>query len=178
MPWTRAWLSRSSTGAARQAEFRLGRPPAWCACSDSAEGDQPLGGVRPAVEEHVFDALAQLRGDLFVDVQLPGVDDPHVQPGADRVIEERRVHRPAHRVVAAEGERDVAHAAGDLHAGEELLDLPRGLDEVHRVAVVLLDARADGEDVRIEDDVLRRHADLLGEQVIGPAGDAHLVLDA
>ena len=121
--------------------------------------------------------LAQVRRDLLVDVQLPGVDDRHVQAGADRVVEEGRVHRPADRLVTAEGEGDVAHAAGDLHAGEELLDLPRGLDEVQRVAVVLLDARAHGEDVRVEDDVRRRHADLFGEQVIGAAGDLDLVLD-
>jgi hypothetical protein len=34
-----------------------------------------------------------------------------------------------------------------------LLDLARGLDEVDRVVVVLLDAGGDGEDVRVEDDV-------------------------
>jgi hypothetical protein len=32
---------------------------------------------------------------------------------------------------------------------------------------VLLDAGADREDVRVEDDVLRREADLLGEQLVG-----------
>ena len=45
---------------------------------------------------------------------------------------------------------------------EGLLDPPRGLDEGDRVVGVLLDAGADGQDVRVEDDVLRREADLLG----------------
>ena len=140
-------------------------------------GDQPLGGVRAAVEDHVLDLLAKLGLDFFVNGQLPGVDDAHVQPGVDRVVEERRVDRLAHRVVAAEGEGDVAHAAGDLHVRQQFLDLPRGLDEVHAVAGVLLHARADGQNVRVEDDVGRLHARLFRQQLVGPAGDADLVLD-
>ena len=58
-------------------------------------------------------------GNLFVHRELAGVDDAHVQAGPDRVIQERRVHRLAHHVVAAERERDVAHAAGDLRAGAD-----------------------------------------------------------
>jgi hypothetical protein len=49
-----------------------------------------------------------------------------------------------------------------------LLDLPGGLDEVQGVAVVLLDASGDREDVGIEDDVFGREAGLLGEQPVGP----------
>ena len=64
-----------------------------------------------------------------------------------------------------------------LHAGAGLLDLPRRLDEVDRVVVVLLDAGGDGEDVRVEDDVFRREADLLGQQLEGPLADADLVGD-
>ena len=78
-----------------------------------ARGDleQPLGGIGAPVEDHVLARLAQLRLDLLVDRQLPGVDDAHVHAGGDRVVEEHRVHRLAHRVVAAERERDVADAA-------------------------------------------------------------------
>ena len=72
--------------------------------------DQPLGGVRPAVEDHVFDQLAQRRVEFFVDAELPGIDDAHRHARADRVVQERGVHRFAHRVVAAERERHVAHA--------------------------------------------------------------------
>jgi hypothetical protein len=39
----------------------------------------------------------------------------------------------------------------------------RGFDEVHRVVVVLFDAGGDGEDVRVEDDVFRREADLVDQ---------------
>ena len=57
------------------------------------------------------------------------------------------------------------------------LELARGLDEVDRVVVVLLDAGGDGEDVRVEDDVLGREADLLGQQPVGARADLDLALD-
>jgi hypothetical protein len=48
----------------------------------------------------------------------------------------------------------------DLRVRAARLDAPRRLDERDRVAVVLLDAGRDREDVRVEDDVLGREADL------------------
>ena len=75
-----------------------------------------------AVEEHVLDALPQLGLDVLVDRELAGVDDAHVEPGADRVVEERRVHRLAHAVVAAEREAEVRDAARGVRARAALLD--------------------------------------------------------
>ncbi len=68
----------------------------------SAKVTQPLGRVGPAVEQHVLDELQQVLGDLLVDLEHAGVDDAHVEPGLDRVIEKRRVHGLAHDIVAAE----------------------------------------------------------------------------
>ena len=104
------------------------------------ELEQALGGVGAAIEQHVFDALAQLGGNLLVDGELAGVDDAHVHAGADGVVEERGVHGFADDVIAAEGKRDVADAAADLGAGQLGLDLARGFEESHRVVIVLLDA--------------------------------------
>jgi hypothetical protein len=42
---------------------------------------------------------------------------------------------------------------------------------------MLLDASADGEDVRIDDDVLGREAGLAGEQLDRPMGDGDAALD-
>ena len=137
---------------------------------------QPFGRVRPAVEDDVLDQLAQIARDVLINGDLPGVDDAHVHAGGDRVIEEHRVHRLAHRIVAAEGERDVGDAAGDVHARQAFLDPPRRLEEGDGVAVVLLDAGGDGEDVRIEDDVLGREADPLGEQPVAALADRELAL--
>ena len=141
------------------------------------EGDEAFGGVGPAVEQHVLDPLQQIFGQVFVDGQLPGVDDTHVHAGADAVIEEGGVHGLAHGVVAAEGEADVAEAAADEHAGQLGLDAPGGLEVGQGVLVVLLNARADGEDVGVEDDVLRREADLPGQQVVGAVGNGDALID-
>ena len=64
-----------------------------------------------------------------------------------------------------------------LHPGSVGLDAARGLDEGHRVVVVLLHAGGHGEDVGVEDDVLGREADLLGEDAVGAPADLDLALD-
>ena len=81
------------------------------------------------------------------------------------------------RVVAAEGERDVGHAAGDQGAGQVLLDPAGGLDVVDAVVVVRLDAGGDGEDVGVEDDVLGQEAHLLGQDPVGPLADGDAPLE-
>ena len=81
------------------------------------------------------------------------------------------------RVVAAEGERDVGHAARDQGAGQVLLDPAGGLDVVDAVVVVRLDAGGDGEDVGVEDDVLGREAHLHGQDPVGPLADLDAALE-
>ena len=94
------------------------------------------------------------------------------------MIEEGRVHRLAHHVVAAEREGDVGNPAGDLGAGQVLLDPAGGIDEIQRVVVMLLDAGGDGQDVGIEDDVVRIETHLIDENPIGALADADLLLIA
>ena len=86
------------------------------------------------------------------------------------------MHRLADRVVPAEREGDVGNAARHLHVRQRRLDAPRRLEEVQRVGVVLLDAGRDREDVRVEDDVLGRKADLLREDAVRAGGDRDLAL--
>ena len=114
-PWTSAYDSRSSTGCLAPGEIQLLLLPA--PLHRVGELHQPLGRVGTAIEDHVLDVLEQVLRDVLVDDELPGVDDAHVHAGLDRVEEERRVHRFADDVVAAEGERQIADAAADLHAG-------------------------------------------------------------
>src|SRR3546814_13774232 len=49
----------------------------------------------------------------------------------------------------------------------------RSLDEIDAVIIVLFDARRDGEDIGIEDDVFGREA-IGGQQLVGPLADFHL----
>src|SRR5882762_5876411 len=102
---------------------------------------QPLGGIGAPVENHVLARRPQLRLDLLVDAQLSGIHDPHVHASGNGVVEEHRVHRLAHCVVAAERERHVAHPAAHQRVRQLALDAARSLDKRHAVAVVFLDRK-------------------------------------
>ena len=63
--------------------------------------NETLRRIVATIEQHILHAFAQPRLDLFINCKLTRVDDSHVEPGADRVIQKRRVHRFAHGVVSA-----------------------------------------------------------------------------
>ena len=92
------------------------------------------------------------------------------------MIEEDGVHGLAYLIITAEGERQVADAAAGLRQGQILLDPLDGTDEIDGVGLMLLEARADGEDVYVEDDVLWRETDG-SQQFIGTLGDGCLTLE-
>ena len=69
--------------------------------------EQSLGRAGIAIQDHVLAGLAQFGIDVVIDDHLPGIDDAHVHAGLDGVIQEHRMHRLAHRLVAAERERQV-----------------------------------------------------------------------
>ena len=64
--------------------------------------DQPLGGVRPSIQQYILHQLEEVFGNLLVHRQLSGVDDPHVQTGLNGMVQKGRVHRLAHDVVTTE----------------------------------------------------------------------------
>ena len=92
------------------------------------------------------------------------------------MVKKRRMHRFAHRIIAAKRKGDIADAAADLGSGQLALGLPRGFNEGNRVLIVFFDARGHGQDRRIKNDVGRRHAGLLGKQPIGARGNFQLAL--
>ena len=118
--------------------------------------EQPLGCAGIAVEDDVLAGLAQLGIDVVIDDHLPGIDDAHVHAGMNGMIQEHRVHGLAHRLVAAERERQIGDAAGDMRVRQVFADPARRLDEVDAVIVVLLKPGGDRKDIGIEDDVFRR----------------------
>ena len=73
--------------------------------------DQTFRGIRPTVQQDIFDVHQQVGVDFVIDLQLRGIDDAHVQTGFDRVIQEGRIHRFPHDVVATEAKTDVADTA-------------------------------------------------------------------
>ena len=132
---------------------------------------QTLGAVVAAVKDNVLYRLAQLGGQIVVNRQLTGVDDAHIHAVANGVIEKHRVDGFAYRIVAAKRERHVRDAAGDHRMRQLALDIFAGANKVHCVVVVLVDAGGDGKDIRVEDNIFRRKADLLGEDLVGAAAD-------
>ncbi len=140
-------MSRLSTGHCRHSRVVsfVSRSVAAIALG---EREQPLGGIAAPVEHHVLAGFAQFGIEIVIDGHLAGVDDAHVHSRLDGVIEKHRVHGFAHRLVAAEGEGEIGHAARDMRAGKVRPDPLRRLDEGEAVAIVLLDAGRDREDVR------------------------------
>src|ERR1051325_5028691 len=88
-------------------------------------GSAASSARRAAIEDHVLHLLEQIFGNVFVDDELTGIDDAHVEAGFDCVEEKRRVNRLANHVVAAEGKRQIADPAADLYPRTRRLDLPR-----------------------------------------------------
>ena len=87
------------------------------------------------------------------------------------------MHGLAHRLVAAERERQVRHAAGDMRVRQVFSDPARRLDEVEAVIVVLLDSGGDRENIGIEDDVFRREIEMPDQDVVGALADRGLALE-
>ena len=136
--------------------------------------EQALCRVCPAIEDDILDQLAQPRLDLVINVQLPRIDDAHIHAGLDGVVEKHRVHGPAHRLIAAEGEGDVGQSAGDVTARQGFTNAPRGLDEGHGIIVMFLNSGGHRKDVGIKDDVFRRETDPVDQNIIGPRADLDL----
>ena len=119
-----------------------------------------------AVQHHVFDPLAQCGLQVVVDADHARVDDAHVHARLDGVVQENGVDGLAHRVVAPETEGHVGHAAAHLGTRQVLLDPARGVDEVHRIVVVLFDAGGNRKNVRVKNDVFRRKADFVHQHSV------------
>ena len=64
--------------------------------------EQAVGRVGASIEQDIFDVLEQCLGDFLVDLQLPGVDDAHVQACFEGMEKERAVHRLTNSIIAAE----------------------------------------------------------------------------
>ena len=69
------------------------------------------------------------------------------------------MHRAAHCLVPAEGEREVRKPARSLGMRARGLDLAAGFDEVEAIAVMLFNAGGYRKDVGVKDDILGREAD-------------------
>ncbi|GCM01911.1 hypothetical protein ExPUPEC129_03320 [Escherichia coli] len=77
----------------------------------------------------------------------------------------------AHRIVATKRERHVRNAAGNQCVRQFTFDVFTRADKVLCVIVVLFNASCDREDVRVEDDIFSREANLFGEDFVRPTAN-------
>ncbi len=101
---------------------------------------EPLGGILSSVEHSILHQIPHIGRDILIDYRLAGIHNSHVQAGSDGVIEKNGMHHLTHRLVAAKGEGEVAHPAAHLGVGQVLLDPANGVDIIHTIVAVLLDA--------------------------------------
>ena len=93
------------------------------------------------------------------------------------MVEKNGVHSLADIVVAAEREREIAHASADLCAGEILLNPTGCVDKVECISVVPLDAGRHGEDVRVENDVVGVETDRIDEKTVCAAANCDAAVE-
>ena len=119
---------------------------------------QCLARAGRAVEHYVFHFFAQRGVEIVIDAEHAGVDDSHRHSSANGMIEKYRVNRLAHRVVAAKAETDVRDAARGVRVRQIFPDPAHRLEKIHRVMVVRVNAGADGENIRVKNNVFGRKA--------------------
>jgi len=85
--------------------------------------------------------------------------------------QKNRVHGFPHRVVAPEGEGEVADASAYPCLRKVCLDPGNGADKISCVGVVLFDARANTQNIGVKDDVAWEEASLSGQEVVSARAD-------
>ena len=135
--------------------------------------NQALGRIRIAIENDIFASNAQFRINIIINIKLPRVNDGHIKPCRNSVIEKDGMHRPADGFVTTKAERQVGKSARIMRMRAEDAEFLYRLDKVDAVIIMLLNPRCHRKDVGIEDNILRRKTDT-GQQVISPFANLDL----
>ncbi len=162
LPWSPRGCS--APGARRAAGSSQSSTVCLRRCGRGSAPRRRRSGRRRATRSGPRRAARSSSGIDGVALELLGVDDRHVEAGLHAVVEEDRVQHLAAGRRQAEG--DVGDAEDGLAARQLLLDQADALDRLDAGADVVLVAGADREDQRVEEDVLRRDAVLLGQQLV------------
>ena len=87
------------------------------------------------------------------------------------MVEKHRVNGFAHGIIAAKRKAHVRDATADFCAGQVLFDPTRGVDEIDRVVVVLFNARGNGKNIGVKNDVFRCKAHLIHQDAVRAFAD-------
>src|ERR687895_748716 len=129
-----------------------------------------------AIEEHIFNALQEIRRGLLVDAELAGIDDAHVHACLNAMIKKGCMYGLAHDIIAAKREGDIADTTRNQRIRQVMFDRTSRLEVSQGIVVVLLDAGRDRQDIGVKDDVLGWKTDLAGEDRVGTLADLELAL--
>ena len=137
---------------------------------------QAFGGVGGAVEDDILNGLKQFGSDVIVAHGGGRVDDTHIHTGLDGMVEKHGVHGFAQIVVATESEGEVAHTTAHMGTGQMGAYPFSSAYEVEGICIVCLNASGYGEDIGVEDDVLRSHTYDIDKQMVGTLADGDAAL--
>ncbi len=87
-----------------------------------------------SVEQHIDYSLPQITGNIASGDTRSRIDNSHIHAEGGTTLEKFGMKRLAHRVVAAERERQVAHSPAHSRTGQILLYPPCCTDKVKTVA--------------------------------------------
>ena len=136
---------------------------------------QRVVAVAPAVVDEVEADLPGLLVDRFIGMIRAACTMAESSPACWHSC--RNTEFRTWRIAGLQAERHVRQPEDGPGAGQLRLDPADGLDGLHGVAAEVLLAGAERERERVEDQVGRRDAVLLGREVVDALGDADLPLD-
>src|SRR6185437_11503946 len=140
--------------------------------SDSGE-EGHVGLQRIAVGGVVKDQPARDFHFCFRDfverINFRVVDDRAIESAVDRLAQENAVQYAPW--IDGESERDVAYAQNGTHLGQLLLDAAHGFERLDAGAAIFVLSGRDRQRQRIEDQIHRANAVLLGRELVDALGD-------
>ena len=86
------------------------------------------------------------------------------------------MHRLPYRRVPAKGERNIAQPATRFTSWHCFFDLTNRLNKLHRIVVVLLNTRGHRQNIRVKNNILRRQARFLRQELISSSANGYLSL--
>ena len=168
-----------------QALFERGLSPCLGSCRVDAsslffelgcERYEALCGIGVTIEHNIFHDCTKFQWDILVLHRCLRIHDTHVHSRCYGMIEEHRMQRLTHIVVATEREGEIAHSATDMRTWKILLYPCTRTDEIEPVCSVLLDTCSYREYIGVEDYVIRCKACLFGQQPVGTPAHLNLAL--
>ena len=77
------------------------------------------------------------------------------------------MHRLTNKVVSSEREGDIAHAARNFCERHFFFDLSRRLNEIYRIAIMLIHPSGYRKNIGIKNNILGREVSLFREELVG-----------